>query len=143
MIRISGSLLLVLSCSSLLAAQTSQAKGGASSKLAHGRYLVEQVGLCTDCHTPHDDRGQLLKDKQLQGAPIGFKPLGQVPVWADKAPPIAGLPGWDDAAAINFFTTGIGPNGSPARPPMPPYRFSRQDAEAVTAYLRSVGQQNK
>lgn len=84
-----------------------------------------------------------MKDKELEGAPIGFKPLGQVPVWADKAPPIAGLPGWDEAAAFKFFTTGIGPNGTPARPPMPPYRFSRQDAEAVIAYLRAIGQQNK
>jgi len=138
-----GLLLLCFASFSWLEAQTSQAKSGASSKLAHGKYLVEQVGLCGDCHTPRDDRGQPMKDKALEGAPIGFKPIGQVPIWADKAPPIAGLPGWDNAAAVKFFTTGIGPNGSPARPPMPPYRFSRQDAEAVVVYLRAVGQQNK
>jgi hypothetical protein len=34
--------------------------------------------------------------------------------------------------------TGIAYNGLPARPPMPQYRYSRQDAEAIVAYLKSL-----
>jgi mono/diheme cytochrome c family protein len=122
----------------IVAAESPTASARSAAKLAHGKYLVDEVGLCDDCHTPRDDRGRPIADKYLQGAPIGFKPIAPVPVWADKAPAIAGLPGWDDRAAIKFLMTGIAYNDLPARPPMPAYRFNKQDAEAVLAYLRSV-----
>ena len=51
---------------------------------------------------------------------------------------IAGLPGWEHEAAVKFFMTGIAYNGLPARPPMPQYRYDRQDAEAIVAYLKSL-----
>jgi hypothetical protein len=34
--------------------------------------------------------------------------------------------------------TGKRPTGAPTLPPMPEYRFSREDAEATTAYLESL-----
>jgi len=61
------------------------------SKLERGRYLVEQVALCGDCHTPHNEKGEPIREKLLQGAPLPFKPTVPLP-WADKAPNIAGLP---------------------------------------------------
>lgn len=122
----------------LIAADSPHVAGGSSAKIARGKYLVEGIGLCDDCHTPRDERGQPIAAKYLQGAPIGFKPIAPVPVWADKAPAIAGMPGWEDGAAIKFLMTGIAYNDLPARPPMPAYRFNRQDAEAVLAYLRSL-----
>jgi len=122
----------------IAAADSSHTTAAAAAKIARGKYLVDQVGMCGDCHTPRDERGNPIAAKYLQGAPIGFKPMAPVPVWADKAPVIAGLPGWDDAAAIKFLMTGIAYNGLPPRPPMPAYRFNRQDAEAVLAYLRSL-----
>jgi hypothetical protein len=140
MVRVSaGVLVIALACGITLAASdSSHAKAGAAAKVARGKYLVDQVGLCDDCHTPRDDRGRPIAAKYLQGAPIGFKPIAPVPVWADKAPAIAGLPGWEDAAAIKFLMTGIAYNELPPRPPMPSYRFNRQDAEAVLAYLKSL-----
>jgi hypothetical protein len=57
--------------------------------------------------------------------------------WADKSPDIAGLPGWTDEQAITFFMTGK-LNGAAPRPPMPAFRFNKEDARAVTAYLRSL-----
>jgi mono/diheme cytochrome c family protein len=132
-------LVLALACSiTLVASDSSHAKAGAAAKVARGKYLVDQVGLCGDCHTPRDERGGVIAAKYLQGAPLGFKPVAPVPVWADKAPAIAGLPGWEDAAAMKFLMTGISYNELPPRPPMPSYRFNRQDAEAVLAYLRSL-----
>jgi mono/diheme cytochrome c family protein len=122
----------------LIAAGSPHSATGSAAKVARGKYLVDQVGMCEDCHTPRDERGNFIAAKYLQGAPIGFKPIASVPVWADKSPAIAGLPGWEDAAAIKFFMTGIGYNELPPRPPMPAYRFNRQDAEAVVAYLRSL-----
>jgi mono/diheme cytochrome c family protein len=110
---------------------------GAQS-VARGKYLVESTSLCNDCHTPRDDKGQLIMSRSLQGAPIGSKPIHPMP-WATVAPPIAGLPGsFTPAQMVTFLQTGKRPDGSMPTPPMPPYRFSREDAEAVTAYLRSM-----
>jgi mono/diheme cytochrome c family protein len=122
----------------IAAADSAHTSSAAAAKIARGKYLVDQVGMCGDCHTPRDERGAPIAAKYLQGAPIGFKPIAPVPVWADKAPAIAGLPGWDDGAAIKFMMTGIAYNQLPPRPPMPPYRLNRQDAEAVVAYLKSL-----
>jgi mono/diheme cytochrome c family protein len=127
----------------LAAAGSPRAKAEAAEKVARGKYLVDQVGMCGDCHTPRDDQGRPIAAKYLQGAPIDFKPTAPVPVWAEKASDIAGLPGWEDAAAIKFLMTGIAYNQLPARPPMPAYRFNRQDAEAVAAYLKSLAPAGK
>lgn len=109
-----------------------------AATLARGKYLVENIGLCADCHTPHDQKGEPIAGRALHGAPLFFKPLGPVPGWVDKAPNIAGLPGWTDEQAIKFFTTGVAYNDLPAGPPMPQFRYNRQDAAAVVAYLRSL-----
>src|SRR5438309_109690 len=36
------------------------------------------------------------------------------------------------------LTTGVWPDGQRLRPPMPQFRMSREDAESVVAYLRSL-----
>jgi mono/diheme cytochrome c family protein len=129
------SLLLV----SLLAGQKKKPHSTSAATLARGKYLVENVGLCGDCHTPHNEKGEPIQVQTLQGAMLPFKPTVLMPVWADKAVNIAGLPGWEKDAAIKFMMTGIASNSLPARPPMPQYRFNQQDAEAIVAYLQSLG----
>ena len=108
------------------------------SKIERGKYLVEQVGMCEDCHTPHGEKGEPVREKWLQGSPLAFKPTVPMPVWADKSPNIAGLPSWEDKAAVKFLMTGIAYNDLPGRPPMPQYRFNQEDATAIVAYLRSL-----
>ena len=93
--------------------------------------------------SPHDEKGEPVKAKWMKGAPLAFKPTVPMPMWADKAPNIAGLPGWEDADAVKFFMTGIAYNDLPARPPMPQYRFNQQDAQAVVAYLKSLAPSGK
>ena len=116
-----------------------KARAAAAARITRGRYLVEQVGMCGDCHTPRNNRGEAIEEQWLQGASLTFKPIEPAPVWIDKAPNIAGLPGWEKDAAIKYFMTGIGRNGLPGgRPPMPRYRFNEADAEAITAYLKSL-----
>lgn len=110
-----------------------------TAKVSRGEYLVTRVGKCQDCHTPHNERGEEIKEKWLQGAPLLFQPIVQMP-WAGTAPPIAGLEGWTDAQALNFLQTGIKKDGKPATPPMPEYRLNADDAAAVVAYLRSLKQ---
>ena len=118
----------------------SQARSSAtgSPAITRGKYLVEQVTQCDDCHTPHNEKGEPINSQSLRGASLTFKPIVPMPVWADKAPNIAGLRGWDEADAIKFFMTGIAYNDLPARPPMPQYRLSKEDATAVVAYLKSL-----
>lgn len=113
-------------------------QSAANAQLEHGRYLVEQVGLCADCHTPRDEKGQPVEEKALQGAQILFKPVVPMPEWGEYAPHIAGLAAFTDEQAIEFLTTGKDLSGKFAAPPMPPYRFNKEDATAVVAYLRTL-----
>ena len=109
-----------------------------AQSLTRGKYLVERISLCNDCHTPRDDKGQLIMSRTLQGAPIGSQPIHPMP-WADTAPPIAGLPGhYTEEQMVAFLESGKRPDGSMTKPPMPPYRFDHEDALAVVAYLRSL-----
>ncbi len=112
--------------------------GKSGAQIARGEYLVKAIGQCGDCHTPFNPMGGFVMDKWLQGKKLEFGPLVPFPVWADTAPNIAGLPGWDTQKAVQFFMTGLAPNGQPARPPMPAYKMNRADAEAVVAYLQSL-----
>jgi mono/diheme cytochrome c family protein len=110
----------------------------ANEQITRGKYIVEEVARCGDCHSTHNEKGEAIPGKELRGATLDFKPITPMPIWADKAPNIAGLRGWEVADAVKFFMTGIAYNDLPARPPMPQYKMNRQDAEAVTAYLKSL-----
>ena len=112
-------------------------------KIARGKYLVEAIAKCGDCHSPFNEKGEPVPGKEFKGATLTFKPTTPVPNWADKAPNIAGLRGWEDAAAVKFLMTGIAYNDLPARPPMPQFKMTREDAEAVVAYLRSLSPTSK
>jgi mono/diheme cytochrome c family protein len=107
------------------------------AQIARGRYLATRVAMCGDCHTPYDHQGNLVKAQWLKGAPLSFKPLAPMP-WAPAAPAIAGLPAWTNEEVTTFLMTGK-MKGTAVLPPMPSYRMSERDAQAVTAYLRSLG----
>jgi hypothetical protein len=100
-----------------------------------GRYLVERVGMCQDCHSPRDQQGQFLLDRWLQGSPLPFQPTVPMP-WAGVSKPIAGLPGLSAEQAEHFLCTGELPGGRRALPPMPDYRFAPEDARDIVAYLK-------
>jgi mono/diheme cytochrome c family protein len=114
-----------------------------TSQITRGKYLVEEVGKCEDCHTEHDEMGQAIPGKKLQGAILPFKMSPQPPVWADKSANIAGLPGWNREGAVRFLMTGLAYNNLPARPPMPLYKLNKEDAEAIVAYLKSLSPTDK
>lgn len=106
-----------------------------------GRYLVEEVARCGECHTPRNGQGGWDESKWLQGAPIWFRPTKPVPNWGYWAPRLAGLPNFTDEQMRVILEQGIGPNGLPIRLPMHPYRLSAEDARAIIAYLRLPGPQ--
>jgi mono/diheme cytochrome c family protein len=103
--------------------------------VARGDYLVNGVVLCGDCHTPRGPTGESLTAQALQGGDIGAGPPG----FASYAPPLAGVPAnYTEAQFISFLQTGVRPDGSHPRPPMPPYRLNEEDARAVAAYIATV-----
>ena len=106
--------------------------------VARGSYLVNGIAGCQDCHTPHGERGEPILEKALQGAPLPFQPTVPMP-WAPIAPAIAGFPNLTSEQAKHFLMTGLKPDGTMCRPPMPAYRFNAEDAEAVVAYIKSLG----
>lgn len=104
----------------------------------HGRYIVEHVAMCIECHSGRDSQGNLVESQLFLGAPIPFAPPWPND-WAMRAPRNRGLPGYDDAQALRLLTQGaIGRNGEQLRPPMPRFRMSVQDAADVIAFMRSL-----
>ena len=111
-----------------------------SGLVVHGRYLVNRVAMCGDCHTPRGPRGEFLPGKLLQGTSLDFAPVHPVPEWKSKSPRIAGLPkGWSKGDMIRFMETGRTLKGHRPHPPMPSYRMTHRDALAVTLYLMRLG----
>ena len=111
---------------------------GPTNQISVGRYLVENVAMCVECHTPRGQRGELDRTRLLKGAPMPLESPFRSRPWAFQAPAIAGLPGWNSADTVTLLTTGRRPSGEAPKPPMPPYRMTRVDAEAVVAYLTSL-----
>jgi len=128
----------------LMAAQESKlkaeaAKTGDASSVERGKYIVVGVAHCGDCHTPRDANGEPDISRWLAGGPVPYLPSWSAPNWPLLEPRIAGTPPASDAAMITLFMTGIWTDGKPLRWPMPRFHMSRSDAEAVLAYLKSLG----
>jgi hypothetical protein len=120
--------------------QTSGAQSSATSKeteIERGRYLVEQVARCADCHTPRVSSGALDRSKWLQGASIWIMPVQSKQYWSLQAPALAGF-SYSDQQGQDVLEKGIGTNGIPIQPPMHAYHLRHDDAVAIIAYLRSL-----
>lgn len=123
---------------SKVASQANTAKKQQNADIERGRYLVEEVAKCPECHTPRLAGGQLDNGAWLQGAPIWITPVKPIANWAQNAPPIAGLPGLTQEEAERVLEKGIGPEGEDLRPPMHIYHMTHEDAKAIIAYLNSL-----
>lgn len=139
-------LLLVGTASQSSKAQDKQAKktgeGAANLRnpalIERGKYIVENVAMCERCHTARNERGNPERSNWLMGGPVQLKQTYPTPTWAEREPRIAGSPPGTDEQFITLLTTGISRTGAPPNLPMPPFRMTRQDAEAVLAYLKSL-----
>ena len=119
-------------------AETSKSEAVARMQLVErGEYLVTAISMCGYCHTPRDSKGRLVQYKSFQGAVIPVTPPKGTD-WALIAPSNLGFVGYNDEDALRLLTEGIKRDVSKTKPPMPPYRFNQEDAEAVVAFLRSV-----
>ncbi|MEO1368251.1 MAG: hypothetical protein AAFX50_13850, partial [Acidobacteriota bacterium] len=90
------------------AAETTEAAASTADPMVErGRYLVEGVGMCGQCHSARNAAGELKKSDWLGGAPV---PVTMPPTWAKpwayRAPRIAGLPQHTDEEFVKLMTTG-------------------------------------
>jgi mono/diheme cytochrome c family protein len=115
-----------------------QASSGSGGNLERGRYLVERVVMCGECHSTRDQNGAIVSGTKFRGGPMPVRPSWPVD-WPNAFPRIAGLPGYTDAQAVRLLTQGaIKRDGTQLRMPMPRFRMNPQDAADVIAYLRSL-----
>ncbi len=110
----------------------------ADNQAGRGRYLVEEIAKCTECHTPRDANNQLDRSRWLQGASIWIEPVRPVSNWAQFAPTLAGLPSLSDEQMERVLEKGESANGREIQPPMHIYHLNHSDAQAIIAYLRSL-----
>ncbi len=107
--------------------------------VARGKYLVHNVAMCVQCHSPRDGKGKLIPGKELTGARIPVRSPYDNEIWAFRAPHLAGLPGgWTKADVVQLLTTSRSPSGTIPKSPMPNYKMSKEDAQAVAEYLASL-----
>ena len=135
-----GLALVMIAGSHLTTAQAKKtvASAGDATFVARGKYIVEDVAVCGNCHTPRRPDGELDRNRWLAGAPVPYMPARSDPNWPILAPRLAGLPPTTDAGMITLLTTAIWVDGQPLRDPMPHFHLTRSDAEAVLAYLKSL-----
>lgn len=115
------------------------AQAASADVVARGAYIVEHVAQCGRCHTPVTSHGDRDPNYRLAGGPLDFAPTVAEEEWAFYAPRIAGTPPGTDEQILTLLTTGVSRTGAPMRRPMPMFKMSRPDAEAVLAYLKSLG----
>jgi mono/diheme cytochrome c family protein len=109
----------------------------ATGDAARGEYIVEHIAMCFECHSSRDGQGNIIAKTRFMGGPIPVNPPWPN-TWANRAPRIAGLPGYTDELVVRLLTQGaIGRDGNQLRLPMPRFTMTPQDALAVAAYLRT------
>jgi mono/diheme cytochrome c family protein len=116
------------------------ASAQAAGSLERGKYLMESVVACGNCHMQRDPQGQPLFDKGLSGGMV-FEDAPFRAVAANITPDReTGIGKWTDAQLVKAIREGVRPDASLIGPPMPIpfYRsMSDDDVASIVAYLRA------
>jgi mono/diheme cytochrome c family protein len=123
------------------AACTLPAQAQQQDRAARGKYLMESVVACGNCHMQRGPDGQPLADKGLSGGMAFDEPKAFHAVAANITPDAeTGIGRWTDAQLAKAIREGVRPDGSLIGPPMPIgfYRnMSDADLAAIVSYLRA------
>ena len=115
---------------------------GQDAKIERGKYLVEEVGRCQECHTPKTETGEFDKAKWMKGATLIGVPSAPVADWHQRSPDLTSTSAlwtrWGQDGFSKFLQTAKNPRGGKAGPPMPAYMLKADDADAIAAYLKSL-----
>ncbi len=111
--------------------------GDLTAEQTRGRYLVEALGHCGECHTPRNALGGLQTGQWLRGAP---NPSGEGRI-PDITP--ARLT-WSEGEIVEYLTSGFTPDfdtagGEMAEVVKNTAKLPEADRAAIAAYLKVVG----
>jgi mono/diheme cytochrome c family protein len=113
------------------------------SGVALGKYLVENISTCGDCHTPHGPSGPM-PEMLMAGnvLPRGSKGAEIVPnITPDRE---TGIERWSRNEIARYLRTGSRPDGGLAQSLMAGLIFSsfshltKEEAQAIAAYLKTI-----
>ena len=76
-----------------------------SGNVEHGRYIVERVVMCYECHSARDPQGNIVAGTRFKGGAMPMRPTWKAD-WPLQIPRIAGLPGYTDAEAMRLADSG-------------------------------------
>jgi cytochrome c553 len=112
----------------------------AETPLERGKYLMNSIVACGNCHTPQTPQGPA-PGRELAGG-TKFQEAFGVSHASNITPDVeTGIGRWTDQQLIVAIREGKRPDGTIIGPPMPIplYRgLSDEDAQAIVAYIRSV-----
>ena len=108
----------------------------ATDEAARGRYLVEALGHCAECHTPRNLLGGLDRSRWMGGAPV-ITGRGQVPNLTPAALD------WSVEEIADYLESGFTPDydvvgGKMADVVENTSRLSPEDRQAIAVYLKSL-----
>ncbi|UTA55486.1 cytochrome c [Lysobacter soli] len=111
------------------------ASSGASARWQRGRYLVDTLGHCGECHTPRGALGQMKLDRPLSGN----SDLGRFAA-PDITPAGLAARSWDAAMLRDYLSTGMSKRAVASDEMLmvvglSTSRLSDQDLAAMTTYL--------
>jgi mono/diheme cytochrome c family protein len=104
-----------------------------------GRYLVEGLGHCAECHSPRNFLGAVIADRRFAGGPDPTG-KGRVP---DITPDKSGIGAWSRQDIVELLTSGMTPDGDSVGGAMAEVikntdELPRADLEAIALYLKSL-----
>lgn len=116
------------------------ASANAETPVERGKYLMNGIVACDNCHTPKGPQGPIMSQYMAGGLKFDEKPFT---AYAPNITPDpeTGIGKWTDAQLIAAIREGKRPDGSIIGPPMPIelYRdMSDTDVKAIVAYMRTV-----
>ena len=131
----------VLSIAAFVSLAASSHALAQSTSVERGKYLVNSVAACGNCHTPKDATGKEQSDKLLSGGSRVPVPKAIV-LSANITPdPETGIGKWTDEQIVTAIREGVRPDKTIIGPPMPIelYRnMSDDDVRSIVAYLKTV-----
>lgn len=110
-----------------------------SPEWRRGRYLVEGLGHCAECHSPRNFLGAVIADRRFAGGP-NLEGKGRAPnITSDDS----GIGKWSQADIVELLNSGLTPDGDSVGGAMAEVvrntgELPQSDREAIATYLKSL-----
>jgi mono/diheme cytochrome c family protein len=110
-----------------------------SAEWNRGRYLVEGLGHCAECHSPRNLLGGIVADRRFAGGP---NPTGKGRV-PNITPDDSGIGQWSQKDIVELLSSGLTPDGDSVGSSMAEVvrntaELPQSDREAIATYLKSL-----